>query len=259
MLTEGTLTLQVYLTFGFVMSPVRINANQIKPELDKIIAQADIIDPQLATRLRRFSRWIKDTKPGSLTKKPDVMGVILEVMKDARTLLDLRGLDPGEKLEYYGIAKFAPPERYWFETLFPLWFEISDPKLDIWTKKLMAEEFPSSDREIISKFANEFNKLGAPILKKYILDLSMATDLIISGLSQEPLAVQLTKSSLAMTIKKQGSWKVTLMYWSIQQGVFFSHDPRHQICESATSMLQIADDTCANDCYRICMSSGNYQ
>jgi hypothetical protein len=49
--------------------PNRINANEIKIEFDRIIIQADTTDPQLAQRLRQLSRWIKNKKPGLLTKK----------------------------------------------------------------------------------------------------------------------------------------------------------------------------------------------
>ena len=118
----------------------RIDANQIKAELDSVIADADNTEPQLAQKLRQLSRWIKDKKPGLLTKKRLVMDLIIEVMQDAKFWLKIKDLAPDEKIAFYHQAQLTPPERYWYETLFPTWFKTPDPKLTTWTKKLMAEE-----------------------------------------------------------------------------------------------------------------------
>ena len=234
----------------------RINANQIKAELDSVIADADNTEPQLAQKLRQLSRWIKDKKPGLLTKKRLVMDLIIEVMQDAKFWLKIKDLAPDEKIAFDRQAQLTPPERYWYETLFPTWFKTPDPKLTTWTKKLMAEEFPNSDRSTISKFANEFDNLGAPTFYRYILDLSMATDLMISGQLKKSLAIQLTISNPKVLDEKQNNWRETLIYWDIKRGVLFSQSPDHPIEESAKSLLERSDSL--NDgCYVVDISTNN--
>jgi hypothetical protein len=234
----------------------RINASQIKVEFDSAIAHADITEPQLAERLRQLSRWIKNTKPGSLTKKKFVLNLLIEVLQDAKTWLKVKDLDSEEKIVYYREAELTPPELYWYETLFPGWFHISDPKLAIWTKKLMAEEFSSIDDADILGFVSEFENLGAPVFYRYILDLSMATDILIGGSSKRSLAVQLTKSNPKLLSEKQNNWKETLIYWSIKRGVLFSQSPSHPIHESARSLLMLSDSL-DDGCYVVDRSTDN--
>jgi hypothetical protein len=234
--------------------PNRINANEIKIEFDRIIIQADTTDPQLAQRLRQLSRWIKNKKPGLLTKKRLVMDLIIEVMQDAKFWLNVKDLNPEETISFYREAKLTPTEIYWYETLFPQWFKTSDPKLTIWTQKLMADEFPNSDSSTILKFANEFEDLGAPTFYRYILDLSMATDLMIGGQSKQPLAIQLTMSNPELLDEKRSNWEETLIYWNIKRGVLFSHSPNHPIGKSAISLLERSDSL--NDgCYVVDIST----
>lgn len=184
------------------------------------------------------------------------MDLIIEVMQDAKFWLKIKDLAPDEKIAFYRQAQLTPPERYWHETLFPTWFKTLDPKLTTWTKKLMAEEFPNSDRSTISKFANEFDNLGAPTFYRYILDLSMATDLMISGQLNKSLAIQLTISNPKVLDEKQNNWRETLIYWDIKRGVLFSQSPDHPIEESAKSLLERSDSL--NDgCYVVDISTNN--
>jgi hypothetical protein len=236
--------------------PNRINANQIKTEFDSVIAHADTIEPQLAERLRQFSRWIKNTKPGSLTKKRDVLNLLIEIMQDAKIWLELKDFNSEEKLEYHRKAESTPPEIYWYETLFPMWFSNLDSKLTIWTKKLMAGEFANSDKSEISSFADKFDELGVLIFYRYILDLSMATDFLVSGSSKRSLAVQLTRTNPKMLDEKQKNWKETLIYWDIKRGVLFSQSPNHPIRRSTRILFELSDSL-ADDCYVVCISVDN--
>jgi hypothetical protein len=230
--------------------PNRINASQIKSELENVIAHADTTEPLLAERLRQFSRWIKNTKPGSLTKKRLVMDFLVELILDTTLWLDLKDLDPEEKIEYYREANLTPSERYWHETLFPAWFRTRDPKLTIWTQKMMSEEFQSSDSVDILLFVTAFKSLSTPIVYRNILDLSMATDLLINGRLGKPLAIQLTRSNPKMLSEKQDRWKDTLVYWNIERGVLFSHSPSHSIERSAISLLSLSDSL-VDGCYAV--------
>jgi hypothetical protein len=230
--------------------PNRINASQIKSELDHIIAHADTTEPLLAERLRQFSRWIKNTKPGSLTKKKLVVDFLFELILDAALWLDLKDLNREEKIEYYREAELTPSERYWYEILFPAWFSRRDPKLTIWTQKMMAEEFQSSDSADILLFTAAFKSLWAPVVYRHILDLSMATDLLIDGRLEKPLAIQLTRSNPKMLSEKQDRWRETLIYWNIERGVLFSHSPSHSIEGSAISLLSLSDSL-VDGCYAV--------
>ena len=231
----------------------RINPNQIKAELDRIIADASDAEPQLAERLRQFSRWIKDKKPGLLTKKRLVVDLLIEIILSSDVWLKLKDLSPEERTELFGILELSPPEIYWYEILFPKWFRATDPKLTVWTRKIMSEEFPRSDEEFIKRFIIVFTKLKAPTFYNYILDLSMATDLIISHSREKPLAVQLTISNQTLLKKKQADWEETLRYWKIERGVLFSQSPNHSIDRSSTSLLNHSDEL-EDNCYIVSVS-----
>ena len=234
----------------------RIDASKIKAKFDSVIADADITEPKLAARLRQLSRWIKNTKPGSLTKKKLVLELLIEVLQDAEIWLQVKNLNNEEKIIYNLEAELTPSELYWYETLFPIWFKTPDLKLAIWTRKLMAEEFPNTASADILGFGKEFENLTAPAFYRYILDLSMATDILVSSSSSRPLAVQLTKSNPKVLFAKQVNWKKTLIYWSIRRGVLFSQSPSHPIRKSAKSLLGLSDSL-DDGCYVMDTSENN--
>jgi hypothetical protein len=60
-----------------------LQAKEIKDKLRSFIKEASSIDPNLAKRLDEISRWIKDTKPGSLTAKKFVMLFLIQIIRDA--------------------------------------------------------------------------------------------------------------------------------------------------------------------------------
>ncbi len=59
------------------------------------------------------------------------MHLIIEVVQDAKFLLNVKDLDLEETIAFYREAKLTPLEIYWHETLCPQWFKSSDPKLTI--------------------------------------------------------------------------------------------------------------------------------
>lgn len=120
----------------------------------------------------------------------------------------------------------------------------------------MAEEFPNTDSADILGFGKEFENLTAPAFYRYILDLSMATDILVSSSSSRPLAVQLTKSNPKVLFAKQVNWKKTLIYWSIRRGVLFSQSPSHPIRKSAKSLLGLSDSL-DDGCYVMDTSENN--
>lgn len=234
--------------------PNSVSAGQIKPELDSVIAAAETLEPQLAERLRWFSRWIKDKKPGLLTKKPLVMDFLIELMQDAKLWLKLKDFNPDERTEFFQQAELTPTEQYWYEILFPAWFGKSDPKMITWAKKLMAEEYPRSDQSLLERLIQEISRQRGTSFDSYILDLAMATDLLISGTRSQPIALQLTTNSPSLLGQKQTEWEKTLMYWGIVRGVLFSYDPRHAI-DRAVSSLLVQSDSVAEGCYIVYTST----
>jgi hypothetical protein len=77
---------------------------------------------------------MKDIKAGSLMQKKFLMGFLLEVIKDAEVCLDLHVLTPDERQLFF--SKLTPTDRYWYECLFPKWFNGHDRKFYIWKIKL---------------------------------------------------------------------------------------------------------------------------
>jgi hypothetical protein len=227
-----------------------IPAGQIKSELDSVIVEADTLEPLLAERLRWFSRWIKEKTPGLLTKKPLVMDFLIELMQDAKLWLKIKALNLEERREFFLLAELAPTEQYWYGTLFPAWFSKSDPKMTTWAKKLMAGEFPRTDQPLLEKLIHEINDQRGTSFDSYILDLAMATDLLISGTQKQSIALQLTTNSPRFLAQKQSEWEKTLIYWSILRGVLLSYNPRHPIDKVVSSLLPLSDSL-ADGCYSI--------
>jgi hypothetical protein len=159
--------------------PERIQAKDIEQTLRRLILDAIQISPFLANRLQEIWRWIKDKKPGLLMSKPHVMKFLNELFKDARFWLDLNMLEPEVRRVHE--AEMTPTQRYWYTELFPRWFKESDPKLSIWQRKLMAGEFSQKDKSLIDDLCCRVDMERGSSWNAYILDLSMATDLIVSA------------------------------------------------------------------------------
>lgn len=201
-----------------------IQAKEIKPKLEILIAEADAVNVNLATRLRQISRWVKDTKPGSLTKKRELMFLLRELIEDVEIWLALEELEPLDKQE--ALKELTTTERYWFTFLFPAWFTKYDPNFDTWKKKLMAGKFEAQDSPFLNLLSNQIRKSLGSVLLRYICDLSMATDLIISSSDSKPLCVQLTTGDDRLTADKKKDWLNTVQRWRIQRALFLSYNPK---------------------------------
>ena len=226
----------------------RIPASSIKSELEQLIQQATHEEPLLAERLRWFARWIRDKKTGLLQSKRYVMDFLIELIVDSQVWLAFKAIPPEQKELFWQEAGMLPPERFWYETLFPRWFSESDPKMTIWTKRMMAGDFGQADAEVLERFLTAIERQGGNTFTCYILDLAMATDLLISGFSNDPLAVQITTQSANWSEDKQTFWHNTLLYWKIERGIFLSYNPQNSIDEMAKLLLQYSDSLSRN-CY----------
>ncbi|MBN3951788.1 MAG: hypothetical protein V7K14_01355 [Nostoc sp.] len=201
-----------------------MQAKEIKEKLKSLIEQASSIDQNLARRLDEINRWVKNIKPGSLTAKPFVVAFLLEVITDSTIWLIIKSL-PSEEEQKAKFEQMTPIERYWYAYLFPRWFNASDSKFYIWKQKLMAGEFNQLDDDIIKLIAQDIVSREGSFWQRYIADLSMATDLIVSR-NNEPLCIQVTSLSEEFNYQKYQAWQNTLRSWEIERGLFLSYNPK---------------------------------
>ncbi len=202
-----------------------MQAKEIKDKLKSLTLQASSVDHDLARRLDEINRWVKNTKPGSLTAKPFVIAFLLEVITDSTIWLIIKSL-PSEEEQKAKFDLMTPIERYWYGYLFPRWINASDSKFYIWKQKLMAGEFNQVDDDIIKSIAQDVVSREGSFWQRYIADLSMATDLIVSSRNNQPLCIQVTSVSEELNHQKYQAWQNTLRSWEIERGLFLSYNPK---------------------------------
>ena len=201
-----------------------MQAKDIKDKLKSLIEQASVIDHNLERRLNAINRWVKDIKPGSLTAKPFVLAFLLEVITDSTVWLAIQSLH-SEAERTAKFAQMTANERYWYGYLFPKWINASDSKFYIWKKKLMAGVFNQVDGDIIRAIAQDVVRREGSVWQRYIADLSMATDLIISNHQDKPLCIQITSVAEEFNRQKYQDWQNALQLWEIERGLFLSYNP----------------------------------
>lgn len=203
-----------------------MQAQDIKQTLKSLIKEASTIDPSLAKRLEQIDRWVKDVKSGSLngnTKR--FLRLFLEqIIKDSQIWLDIQALSSQEEQEVY-YTKMTATEKYWFRELFAKWLKENDPKFIIWRQKLMAGDFRQEDADLLNSVVNSIEVRGGTVIKRYIADLSMATDIIVSSRQDKALCIQLTSLANKYSQEKSDSWENTLRFWAIERGLFLNYNP----------------------------------
>jgi hypothetical protein len=201
-----------------------LHPQQIREKLKSLIEEASTIDPSLAIKLNQINNWIKDVKPGTLMSKRFVLLFLQQFIRDTEIRLDIKRLtSEAERQDFY--ESMTPPERYWYGELFPRWLSKNDPKFYIWRKKLMSGEFNQEDEKLINLIADVIKRNGGQVLQRYIIDLSMASDIIVSSIQEQPLCIQLTSQSQEFTQAKSDDWENTLISWGIARGLFLSFNP----------------------------------
>ncbi|MBZ8183250.1 hypothetical protein [Oscillatoria salina] len=201
-----------------------MQGKQVKEQIQTLIVEASELDPSLAQRLEQVNRWLKDLKPGSLTAKKFVTAFLLQLIKDSKVWLTLHSLSSEEE-QQAAFELMTPTERYWYGYIFPKWLHEKDPKFFLWKQKLMAGEFNQADAQIVQSLAQDIVRRNGTFLHRYVADLSMATDLIVSNRQEKPLCVQITSVSDEFAQIKYEKWKDTLQKWEIQRGLFLSYNP----------------------------------
>lgn len=196
----------------------------IKKKLDSLIKEASIIDHNLAVKLNQIKLWIKNVKSGKLVSKLFVVLFLRQFIADAEIILDIKGsVSEEEQQAFY--QEMTPPEKYWYGELFPKWLGDSDPKFYFWRTKLMAGQFSQEDGEIIKSISGLIKRYSGKTLQRYILDLSMATDIIVSSNQEKPLCIQLTSQSEEFSQTKSNDWENILILWGVERGLFLSYNP----------------------------------
>ncbi|WP_315789665.1 hypothetical protein [Fischerella sp. JS2] len=203
-----------------------MQAQDIKQTLKSLIQEASAIDPSLAKRLEQINRWVKDVKSGSLngnTKR--FLRLFLEqIIKDSQIWLDIQALGSQEEQEVY-YAKMTATEKYWFRELFAKWLKENDPKFVVWRGKLKAGKFCQQDADLLNSVVNSIEVRGGTVIKRYIADLSMATDIIVSSRQEKALCIQLTSLANKYSQEKSDTWEKTLRFWAVERGLFLSYNP----------------------------------
>ncbi|MFB8790227.1 MAG: hypothetical protein U7123_15575 [Potamolinea sp.] len=220
-----------------------MQAKEIQPKLKSLRQEASSIDPCLARKLDEINRWVKDVKPGSLTAKKFVMAFLLEVIRDSKVWLKIKAL-PSQEEQQSKFEQMTPSERYWYSYLFPKWLSQTDPKFWLWKQKLMAGEFNQADDHVIKSIATEIVQRECTFWHCYVVDLSMATDLIVSSSQKKPLCIQVTSISEEFLQQKYADWENTLQNWGINRGLFLSYNPR--ISNFVNQLVNIALDNSDN-------------
>ena len=200
-----------------------MQAGELEPKLKHLSCLAWSTEPALAQRLDEVTRWIKDIRPGLLMQKGVLVGFLLELIKDGEFWLKLQSLTDEERQLF--LSHLPSPVRYWYENLFPKWFNENDRKFYIWKQKLRSGEFNQEDAELLKSVARQIKSRDGCVVHRYIADLSMATDVIVSSSTGKPLCVQLTTMSGELCNHKYKEWKDTLQQWKIRRGIIVCYNP----------------------------------
>ena len=201
-----------------------MQAKDIKKRLKKLIEEASVVDPNLESRLNEIDRWVGDIKIGSLTAKRFLILFLEQIIRDAEAWLRFKSL-PSQKEQQAAMEALNPTLKYWYDYLFPKWLAYNDPKFYIWRRRLMAGKFTQNDASLIAAVANNIQLRGGTVVQRYIADLSMSTDIIVSGRQKESLCVQITSLSKEFCQEKSNDWESTLRFWGIERGLFLSYNP----------------------------------
>lgn len=226
------------------MASQRLSPQEARSRLEQLIQQASTPEPKLAKKLTALTKWIKDKKDGLLMSKPDVLDLLTEVILDAELWFALRSLSLEQRQQLYLIENKPVTEQYWLEVLFPRWINDQDPKFPSWKQEVMKGNFKREDASILRDLAREIEGRGGSCLWRYLLDLSMATDLLAAGECENPLCVQLTTVSGPYLVDKRQEWEATLGYWSIERGLLVSYN---SMGNSLVSRLVIVILQCSDE------------
>ena len=225
-----------------VTSNQKIDTDEFEAILKALKEEALDIDIYLANRIGEILKWIHPYKSGSLLSKKFVVTFLKQFIVDSEIHLGLHGGSKKEKSAL--LAKLAgnQSQKYWYVEIFPKWLRKKDHKISIWKNKLMEEKYAADDR-YIKEFVSVVRKnKGGSCFRRYVADLSMATDIVLSYRQQKACCVQLTKSKIENCGDKLEKWEEALEYWEITKGIFVSFDPTEDYTRIVNQILWKTDN-----------------
>lgn len=211
---------------------IRLHANEIKPRLKELRRKSLFIEPNLATRINEIGITLLKYKNELIDKKQFLIDFLNEFYYDIQTYLSL----PQEKIqEFYQQKNISLTEYYWYSVVLSDWLSKEDPKFSYWIEKLLLEEYKGNDQNLILALTQKINaRSDGSASHRYILDLSMATDLLVSHVPSqfEPVFVQLKGIPIFRDgqrnpdfINEQQRWNSTLSCWCIKRALLVAHNP----------------------------------
>ncbi len=201
-----------------------MQGQEIKKRLRILLDEAAEIDLNLALRLDEINYWLRDLRPGTLTAKKLLSDFLLQLIRDSEIWLALKTLSP-EQIETELLTKMTPTQKYWYQILFPKWLAKNDDHLYIWRQKLMTGEFIQEDEQFLNNLAKDIVNRGGSVYRRYIADLSMGTDLIVSHRQEKAICLQVTTLAEKYYSEKYVKWQETMALWHIERGLFVSYNP----------------------------------
>ncbi len=196
-----------------------------------------MIDPPLATRINKIGNLLMQQKDELLDQKQFLMAFLNEFCTDIKFYLSVKPiLKNPDTSDTHITAVFGTQltERYWYEVVFPMWINHDDPKFNRWMDKLLQGEPYPRDHDLVTNLVRQIKSdfLG-DASHRYILDLSMATDLIASHIPSDlfPVFVQLkgipqyrNQQRNPDFVNEQQKWSKTCEYWNVKRALLISHD-----------------------------------
>lgn len=231
---------------------IKLQASEIKLRLRKLKKDALYLEPKLAKRINEIGTTLLSYKDELIDKKLFLIKFLNEFYYDIQTYLyDIKpivNLSPEEIEKFWLQNNLSVTEYFWYSFVLPKWLSQEDPKFAYWIEKLIEEEYTGSDEDLIIALTKTINaRVDASASHRYILDLSMATDLLVSHVPSilEPVFVQLTGISYLWDgqknpdfLKKQQKWSHRISIWGIKRALMVAHDAKIHLSES---LVRLAD------------------
>ncbi|MBE9232352.1 hypothetical protein IQ231_11830 [Cuspidothrix issatschenkoi LEGE 03284] len=231
----------------------RLQANEIKLRLQPLKRESLFRgETKSAVRIKEILATLAKYKNELLDKKRFLIDFLNEFYYDIETYLytiqPLLKLSPTEIEKSCQQKNISVTEYYWYTVILPKWLSQEDPKFSYWIEKLIQEEYTGNDEDLIFNLTKTINsRTNGSASNRYILDLSMATDLLVSHVPStlEPVFVQLTSISNLRDgqlnpdfLNKQQKWNNTISCWGVKRALLVAHDTQ---VNSPKNLLKLAD------------------
>ncbi len=231
----------------------RLQANEIKLRLQPLRRESLFRgETELAVRIKEILTTLSEYKSELIDKKRFLIGFLNEFYYDIQTYIyeikPILNLSSAEIDNFCQQKNLSVTEYYWYSVILPNWLSQKDPKFSDWIENLIEEEYTGSDEDLIIAITKTINaRTDGSASNRYILDLSMATDLLVSHVPStlEPVFVQLTGTAILRDgqrnpdfLTKQQKWNNKLSCWGIKRALLVAHDAQ---VNTPNNLLKLAD------------------